>query len=125
MKVIKRELESIAKSLKALTKKTESIAQKLAKMEAAAAKKSKAKAPARAAKKPAAAKGKKAAPSKVKKVTATDAVFAVIKRSRKGVNTATLKDKTGFNETKVRNVIFRLKKQGKIKTKTKGVYISA
>ncbi|MBW1787454.1 MAG: hypothetical protein JRK53_12650 [Deltaproteobacteria bacterium] len=122
MKVIKRELESIAKNLKALTKKVESIAQKLAKMEAATAKK--AKAPVRAAKKPA-AKAKKIVRSKAKKVIATDAVFAVIRRSRKGVNTATLKEKTGFNETKVRNVIFRLKKQGKITTKTKGVYIAA
>ena len=52
-------------------------------------------------------------------------IFAVIKGSKKGVNTATLMKKTVFNEKKVFNNLYKLKKQGKIKSEIKGVYMVA
>ena len=58
-------------------------------------------------------------------ITASDAVLAVIKRSKKGVNVATLKQKTGFDDKKIHNTIYKLKKQGLVKSVSKGVYIKA
>ncbi len=55
--------------------------------------------------------------------TATDRVLKIIKRSKKGVNAATLMTKTGFDLKKVRNILQRTYKQGKIKRVEKGVYV--
>jgi hypothetical protein len=65
----------------------------------------------------------KEAPVKEKRVTAAQAVLDVIKASRKGVDTAMLKEKTGFNEKKIRNAVYKLKKRGKIKSERKGIYV--
>jgi len=70
-------------------------------------------------------KAKKAAAKKTVEVSATDTVLGFIKRSKKGVGTAALVEKTGFNETKTRNIVYKLKKQGKIKAAEKGVYVKA
>lgn len=112
MKSIMKDLELMTRGLKALTKRVETLAGKMGKTEQKTPKEVKAKV--KRAVKPTAAKRKR--------VVATDAVLSFIKRSRKGITTAALKEKTGFNETKVRNVVFRLKKQGKIKAERKGVY---
>jgi hypothetical protein len=34
-------------------------------------------------------------------------------------------DKTGYNQKKVANLVFKLRKQGKIKSVVKGVYVKA
>jgi len=65
------------------------------------------------------------ATKKAVRVTDTDKVLNIIKRSKKGVDTATLVKKTGFNEKKVRNILNRTFKQGKIKRVDKGIYIGA
>jgi hypothetical protein len=71
-----------------------------------------------------AAKPKKAPPNKgAKPVTATEKVLRAIKASKKGIDTTALMQKTGFDRKKVQNIIFKLKKQGKIKNVAKGVYI--
>ena len=57
--------------------------------------------------------------------SATDAVLSTIKGSIRGVTSAQIKRETGFNDTKIRNIIFRLRKQGKIKNRGRGVYVSA
>jgi predicted nucleic acid-binding protein len=57
------------------------------------------------------------------RVTAIDKIFAIISTSKKGVNTATLKKKTGFDNKKIHNVINRLKQQGKVKSAEMGVYV--
>lgn len=66
-------------------------------------------------------------PPRGKKVrsTAADSVYAIIKRSRKGVDGTTLIRKTGYNVKKVQNIIYRLKKEGRIKSEEKGIYRSA
>ncbi len=58
-------------------------------------------------------------------ITATDKVLRVVKRNRNGISFADIQSKTGFDEKKLRNIIFRLDKLGKIKRKSRGVYESA
>ncbi|MBW1841744.1 MAG: hypothetical protein JRI75_08105, partial [Deltaproteobacteria bacterium] len=45
------------------------------------------------------------------------------KKSKKGVNIATLKEKTGFNPKQVSNALFKLSAKGMIATKSRGVYV--
>jgi hypothetical protein len=58
-------------------------------------------------------------------LTAVDIVLDTIKHSRQGLGFAEIKAKTGFDEKKIRNIIFRLNKTGKIKRKRRGIYIAA
>ena len=60
-----------------------------------------------------------------KQPTAVDTAFNVIKRHRKGVNIATIMQKTGYDAKKIHNLVYKLKKQGKIKSEIKGVYMKA
>jgi len=79
----------------------------------------------RKAKKAGAVKGrakKKQARRGRAKMTATDKVLSVIKRSSKGVDIARLKARTGLEDKKIRNIVFRLSKQGTIKRVGRGVY---
>ena len=57
------------------------------------------------------------------KVTATDQVLDFINRSKKGINAATLMKKTGFDQKKIRYILQRAYKQGKIKRADRGIYI--
>jgi predicted nucleic acid-binding protein len=36
---------------------------------------------------------------------------------------AAIKQKTGYDNKKIHNLVYKLKKQGKIKSETKGIYI--
>jgi len=56
------------------------------------------------------------------KMTVTEKVLSVIKRSSKGVDIARLKARTGLEDKKIRNIVFRLSKQGTIKRVGRGVY---
>ena len=55
-------------------------------------------------------------------LTAIDVVLDAITRSKQGADFATIQTKTGFDEKKIRNIIFRLNKIGKIKRKSRGIY---
>jgi len=114
MDQIKKDLKAIAKDLKGLTQKTEKMVNRLKKLEKA-----------QAAKKPKAKAVKKAVAKKPAKLSASDTVLAIIKRSRKGVDTVALRKKTGFEGRKIGDIIYRLKKQGKIKGLGKGLYVKA
>ncbi len=75
-------------------------------------------------------KSPKKAPKQASKFTAkqgtsTDAVLAIIKRYKKGADVATLKQKTGFDDKKIHNIIYKLKKKGLVKSVSKGVYTQA
>jgi uncharacterized Zn finger protein len=79
--------------------------------------------------KPAAAKARAKTPAKkdpAKKktqgLTDTAKVLAIIKRSKKGVDVATLRQKTGVDENKIRNVIYKAFKEGIIKRTGRGIY---
>jgi predicted secreted Zn-dependent protease len=58
-------------------------------------------------------------------MTSTERTLEVIKRFRKGVGFADIQERTGFEEKKLRNIIYRLHKIGKIVRKTRGLYIAA
>jgi len=66
---------------------------------------------------------KKAVVRKTAPPTAADNIFSIIKKSKKGVNTSDLMKKTGYERKAVSNAIYKLTKQGKIKTAAKGVYV--
>jgi predicted transcriptional regulator of viral defense system len=55
----------------------------------------------------------------------TDAVLKIIKDSKKGMAVSGLVKKSGFGEKKIRNILYRLNKLGKIKRKKRGLYIAA
>jgi hypothetical protein len=112
MTVTKRDLQSLQRQIKTLEKKME-------KLIAAAERNEKPKAAKKAPAKKAPVTRKTAQP------TATDQVLNIIKRSKKGVNAATLMTKTGFDLKKVRNILQRTYKQGKIKRLEKGIYVGA
>ena len=113
MKQLKRDLQTILKNLKRLTLGTEKIAKELNKLEKTKpVKKSKAKAKSKVTKKHV-------------KVSAAATVLAIIKRSKKGVDVATLKIKTGFEDRKISNIVQRFKREGKIKSGGRGIYVKA
>ena len=129
MKDLDAFLKTIADGMKNMAQGVEVLAEKLEKIAEAqktVKAREKAKASTRPPRKASAQKNvKKPVPQKKKPMTAADTLFGIIKRSRKGVNTAVLMEKTGYNQKKVANLIYTLKKQGKIKSKTKGVYVKA
>ena len=118
---IKRELTAVQKKLTTIKLKVDNLIAAVEKSDTKVAKAPKAKA--------VRATAKKAPKAPVKKkpvaVTATDQVLKIINGSKKGVNTATLMDKTGFDQKKVRNILNRTFKQGKIKRADKGIYVGA
>ena len=56
--------------------------------------------------------------------TASDTVQDIVKRTRNGVGFADIQAKTGYDEKKLRNIIFRLNKLGRIKRKSRGLYVA-
>ena len=118
---------TIAQDLKALNKNIQSLGKTVDRLIKAVEKdeksklKSTKKAPVKKA--PAGkAPARKAPAKKAAQPTATDEILKIIKRSKKGVDAPTLIKKTGFNQKKVRNILFRTYKQGKIKRLEKGIY---
>ncbi len=55
--------------------------------------------------------------------TAADVALEVVKTSKKGADFAEIQAKTGFPDKKLRNIIFRLNRLGKIKRKSRGIYV--
>ena len=65
------------------------------------------------------------APPKEKAASATETVLNLIQKSRKGISVSSIKKKTGFDGRKVSNIVYSLKKSGRIKSEKKGVYKKA
>ena len=65
------------------------------------------------------------AKSSGKAVTSSDIVLDVIQRYDQGVGFSEVQLQTGFEEKKLRNIIFRLHKLGKITRKSRGIYQKA
>ncbi len=120
MAILKKDLQSLQREIKALERKMEKLIKECDKGKKIKGTK---KVTAKTTKK---APAKKApAKKRSSKLTATDQVLNIIKRSKKGVDTATLMKKTGFNQKKVTNILQRTFKQGKIKRVEKGIYVSS
>ena len=64
-------------------------------------------------------------PKKEKEMTAGDAVLNIIEKNKKGVDTASIQKETGFTTKKIHNIVYKLKKQGKIISEQKGFYKKA
>ena len=119
--------KSMANALKTLTEETENLIAKMNELEESrgkAAKKPKHRA---AAKVRAKRKGgvKKPPARKARRLTDTARVLNVIKRHKKGVDLKKLRDRTGFQNDKIRGIVFRACKTGRIKRVSRGVYIAA
>jgi hypothetical protein len=126
MAILKKDLQAVKKDIKALEKKMEKLLNAYEKPQKPKTAK-KAKRKTAKAKTKRAAAVRKAAPRKksAKRTTSTEQILKIIRRSRKGVNVPALKAKTGFEDKKVRNIIFRASKEGKIKKVGRGVYVGA
>ena len=112
MKQLKKDLQAVLKSLKLAADKVEKLMKKVETLEK----------PHNSNKPRANAPAKTRAP---KMTSDSDAVLAIIKRFKKGVDGATLRKKTGFEGRKIRDIVYRLKKRDKIKTVGKGLYLKA
>ena len=145
-KNLKKDLQVINREIKALSKKVEKVIIAVEKLEKAKAvkakpvrkaavkkpdvkakpvKKAAVKKPAVKAKPVKKAAVKKPAAKKTAQLSAVDTAFGFIKRYKKGISTAALMEKTGFDQKKVYNIIYKLNSLGKIKSVGKGVYVKA
>ena len=111
MKKLANDLKSIAKQLNALAKKTANMANTFEKAPKKAAPKKKA---VRVAK-------KKAAP-KAKNLTPTDQVLTIMKRFKKGISVEALRNKSGYTEKQISNIVHRACLKGKMKRIGRGIY---
>jgi len=119
MKEVDAVVKTVVEGLKSIAQGVEAIAKKLEDGLPKEKPKTKAKRKTPKKQKQAAVKGKK------RPATAVDTVLAVIQKARKGVSTATIAEKTGYDKKKVANAIYKLKKSGKIKNLSRGVFIKA
>ena len=125
---LKPPAQHAADALKVLRQQTEKLIKAVDKFEKQkAARKQKAKPKAKPAKKapPKKTTRKKAAAKKAAAQTATDQVVDMIKASKEGADVPTLVKETGMPDKKIRNIIFRASKQGKIKRAGRGIYVAA
>jgi uncharacterized Zn finger protein len=67
--------------------------------------------------------GKSRGRKKAPKVAGAAKIVNIIRRSKKGVDVLTLKQKTGFGEKKIRNIIYKAHKQGVIERVGRGLFV--
>lgn len=106
-------LQTVIKGLKLITKEVEKFEEQLSKVEE---------------KKrvcetiDASPRKRRGRPPRTGRPSATATVLELIECSKKGISTAKIKEKTGFDEKKIWNIINRLKKEGKVKNIKRGLY---
>ena len=125
MTISKKDLQALNKDVKALERRMEKLIKELDKGK-------KVKVTKKVAAKPARLKITKMAPAKKSpakkrpaKLTATDQVLRIIMGRKRGIDVATLMNRTGFNEKKIWNILHRAFKAGKIKRVDRGKYVGA
>lgn len=120
-------LKTVAEGLKAMAQGIESLASQIDGLSQTGEKSKPA--PNKKAAKPSAAKkdkGKVAAKTpKAKPVTAIEKIYGFVARAKNGTDVETLMKKTGYNNKKVYNVLYKLKKQEKIKSLGRGKYVKS
>ena len=115
MKKLKDQLKTISSSLTSLSKQVEKITKQVEKLQPKKA--------AVAPKKTVAKKKVAAKKAPAKHPTVIDTILNAIKRSRKGITIAQLKEKTDFNSKQLSNALYKLSNKGKIQTKSRGLYV--
>ena len=125
MKKIKAQLKTLSKSLATISKQVEKITNQVDKLQAPkkAAPVKKAVAKKKVAKKKVAKKAAAKKPAPAKQVTMLDAVFDIIKRTKKGVTVTQLREKTKLDSRQLSNALYKLTKKGAIQTKSRGLYV--
>ena len=130
---LKTMLNFMSNTLSSLSEETEGLVDKVTQLQMIElrnkSKKKSDKLPKKAARKKSRLKKKvserKKVAGKIIKTTATDTIFKIIHRFKRGVDIPKLKDRTGFDGSKIRNILYRLSNQGKIKKISRGVYTLA
>lgn len=112
---LKKDLQAISKELNALTKKIEGMVIAVDKPKKPAASKKKVQA------KPI----KKTGAKKTAGLSSIDTVQQIINRNKKGIDVAGIKQRTGYKDRKVYDIVKTLKKRGKIKAEQRGIYLKA
>ena len=112
MIISKKDLQALNKDVKALERKMEKLIKELDKGKKVKVTKKVAAKTSPAKKRPA-------------KLTATDQVLRIIMGRKRGIDVATLMNRTGFNEKKIWNILHRAFKAGKIKRVARGKYVGA
>ena len=129
MKKVKAQLKVLSKNLVSLSKQIDKISNQVDKMQPATETTAK--------RKPAAKRTTAATPKRVVKrtraaatttraargSTVLDSVFNAVQRSKRGVNIAQLKAKTGLNPRQLSNALYKLSKKGTIVAKSRGLYV--
>jgi hypothetical protein len=111
MKKITKDLKTVARQLNTLSKKTENLAKAFEKTPTSAS----------AARKKTKTSKKQPAP-KSTSLTPTDQVLTIMKRYKKGISVEALREKSGFNEKQISNIVHRACKKDKMKRIGRGVY---
>ena len=116
MQKLQSQLKTVSKSLAALSKQVERISKQVDKLQPAkkvAAKRTTAPGRRPAAKKAASTMGK----------TVLDTVFDAIKRNKKGVTVAQLKQGTKLDARQLSNALYKLSKKDQVYAKSRGLYV--
>ena len=119
LNIVSDGLKTLAKGVEAIAEKVDEVAKSQGVVKPKRKKQSTATKKVKAVKKTAQKATKK---KEVKPATDGDKVLAIIGRSKKGASTAAIMQKTGYNQKKIANIIYRLRKQQKIRSVEKGVY---
>ena len=106
---IQKELVKISKDLEKISREIQKLTSSITKEKGKAQK---------------ASMPKPVAPNKSKK-SGTQTVLDMIRKSKKGIGTETLINKTGFDGKKIHNTLFKALKEGKIERVGRGVYKSS
>jgi hypothetical protein len=119
---IKNELMAVNSEIKALNKKIDNLLKGFIKFEQTKAAKNPPKKTVKAKTTKKVLVKKSPVRNKRTKLTATDQVLRIIMKRKRGIDNPTLMARTGFEEKKVRNIVYRLFQQGKIKRVGRGLY---
>ena len=121
-------LKNIAADLKTISKEINAIATQVGKVTKPQAKitaKTKRVKKVIKAKTPKKSNSKKTSPSTKESSSIVDSVLEVIRNAAGGIAHVAILEKTGFGQRQVSNAVFKLKKQGKVKNVSRGVYAIA
>ena len=106
---IQKELTKISKDLEKMSRRIQKLTSSIPKPKGIAQK---------------ATMPKSVASNKGKK-SGTETVMDMIRKSKKGIGTGALIKKTGFDDKKIHNIIFKAQKEGRIERVSRGVYKSS
>ena len=70
------------------------------------------------------AKGSRGSRKKGEEKTATDKVVEIIEKANRPLDVAALSEMTGYEQKKVRNIVSRAAKQGRINRAGRGLYVA-